>query len=339
MFQVFTDLASWLTYQILGLTEQTKLAEAIHFFIEDVSKIFVLLIVMIYVIALLRSSLNVERVRDYLSGKHRSIGYLMGSSFGAITPFCSCSSIPVFLGFTSAGIPVGITMAFLLTSPLINEVAVLLLLSLLGWKFTLLYVLIGMSVGMIGGMFLDAIKAERWLQDFAAKALAQGQQQALVQSSKPIDAVDQTLEKTKVSFAQRHKFAKNEAAEIFGRVWKWVIVGVGLGAALHGFVPDGWLQQHLGDGQWWSVPAAVILGIPLYSNATGIIPVMESLINNGLPIGTTLAFCMSTVAASFPEFILLKQVMQWRLLAVLFAILLVSFTCVGWIFNFLTPYL
>ena len=143
----------------------------------------------------------------------------------------------------------------------------------------------------------------------------------------------------KLSFQQRHAFAKEEMLEIFGRVWKWVIIGVGAGAALHGFVPDGWIEHHLGDGQWWSVPAAVLLGIPLYSNATGVIPIMESLINNGLPVGTTLAFCMSTVAASFPEFILLKQVMQWKLLATVFLLLLVSFTIVGWIFNALSSFL
>ncbi len=142
-----------------------------------------------------------------------------------------------------------------------------------------------------------------------------------------------------MSLSDRHQFAKEETLEIFGRVWKWVIVGVGLGAALHGFVPDGWIESHLGDGQWWSVPAAVLLGIPLYSNATGVIPVMESLIVNGLPVGTTLAFCMSTVAASFPEFILLKQVMQWRLLATVFVMLLVAFTLIGWIFNAFTPLL
>jgi uncharacterized membrane protein YraQ (UPF0718 family) len=142
-----------------------------------------------------------------------------------------------------------------------------------------------------------------------------------------------------LTFAERHRFAQDETREIFGRVWKWVLIGVGLGAALHGFVPDGWIEAHLGDGQWWSVPAAVGLGIPLYSNATGVIPVMESLIVNGLPIGTTLAFCMSTVAASFPEFILLKQVMQWRLLATLFVLLLTAFTLVGWIFNLLTPFI
>ncbi|MDG2393323.1 MAG: permease [Thalassotalea sp.] len=330
MFEIFTQFATWLVVDVFGLSKATKLGDALHFFIEDTTKIFFLLLVMIYIIALLRASINVERVRDYLAGKNKGVGYVLGSGFGAITPFCSCSSIPVFLGFTSAGIPVGITMAFLITSPLINEVAVLLLLSLLGWKFTLLYVVIGMSVGILGGVFLDAIKAERWLQSFAAKALERGQQSAAITNSKASESL---------SLKQRHGFAKAETLEIFGRVWKWVIIGVGLGSALHGFVPDGWIENHLGDGQWWSVPSAVLLGIPLYSNATGVIPVMESLINKGLPIGTTLAFCMSTVAASFPEFILLKQVMQWRLLAVLFILLLVAFTLIGWIFNFISPYI
>ncbi|WP_413485316.1 permease [Shewanella baltica] len=331
MFQIFTDFATWLVYGVFGLEAGSALGGAVHFFVEDVSKIFVLLVVMIYFIALLRASLDVERVRDYLAGKNKGVGYLLGSIFGAITPFCSCSSIPVFLGFTSAGIPLGITMAFLITSPLINEVAVLLLMSLLGWKFTLLYVAVGMTVGMLGGLLLDAIKAERWLQSFAAEALVRGRQMAV---SNEVSTTERVL-----SFSERHEFAKAEALEIFGRVWKWVIIGVGLGAALHGFVPEGWVETHLGQGQWWSVPAAVLVGIPLYSNATGIIPVMESLLANGLPIGTTLAFCMSTVAASFPEFILLKQVMQWRLLAVLLVVLLTAFTLVGWIFNFAAPYL
>jgi len=333
MLQIFTHLANWLTYDLLGLQADTRLGIALHFFVEDVSKIFALLIVMIYVIALLRASLNVERVRDFLAGKHRGMGYFLGSVFGAVTPFCSCSSIPVFLGFTSAGIPVGITMAFLLTSPLINEVAVLLLLSLLGWKFTLLYITVGMAVGILGGRFLDAIRAERWLQSFAAKALESAHQDAYK------SATGYTAATERLSYLDRHRFARNETLEIFLRVWKWVILGVGLGACLHGFVPDGWIETHLGAGQWWSVPAAVLLGIPLYSNATGVIPVMESLIVNGLPVGTTMAFCMSTVAASFPEFILLKQVMQWRLLVTVFFMLLVAFTIIGWTLNALSPYL
>ena len=326
MFAWFTQLADWLVYGCLDLSNQTQVGQAIHFFVEDVSKIFALLIVMIYSIAWLRASLNIERVRGYLAGKPKLVGYGLGSGFGAITPFCSCSSIPVFLGFTSAGIPIGITMAFLLTSPLINEVAILLLFSLLGLEITLLYVVTGIGIGIIGGALLDLLKAERWLQPLAAKAYAMGRESSQ-------QAKQAMPEATAISWQQRHQFAKSETTEIFGRVWKWVIIGVGLGAALHGFVPAGWLEANLGDGQWWSVPLAVLMGIPLYANATGVIPVMESLLLQGVPLGTTLAFCMSTVAASFPEFVMLKQVMQWRLLAILFSLLLVSFTIMGWVLN------
>jgi len=323
VLSIFPMFADWLIFGLLGFSAETRLGNALHFFVEDTAKIFVLLIIMIYVIALLRASLNVEHIRNYLAGKHRGVGYFLGSLFGAITPFCSCSSIPLFLGFTSAGIPVGISMAFLITSPLINEVAVLLLLSLLGWKLTLVYIVVGMAVGILAGFFLDLIRAERMLQPFAAKAYENSRHMQL-----------QEVALQRMSLTDRHNFARTELLDILQRVWKWVFIGVGLGAALHGYVPDGWMQANLGHGQWWSVPAAVLVGIPLYSNATGVIPVMESLIVKGLPLGTTLAFCMSTVAASFPEFILLKQVMQWRLLAIIFLLLLASFTLVGWVLNF-----
>lgn len=349
MLAFFTELANWITFTLLGLSPSSKLGDAIHFFIEDTTKIFFLLVVMIYFIALLRASLNIEKVRDYLARKNRFFGYITGSVFGAITPFCSCSSIPVFLGFTSAGIPVGITMSFLLTSPLINEVAVLLLLSLVGWEITLLYVLVGMAVGILGGVFLDLIRAERMLQPFALKAYqsatATMSVTATMSATTEASATETTMSATEttmsstetnaptMSFRDRHNFAKRELMDIFSRVWKWVFIGVGLGAALHGYVPVSWLEGNLGDGQWWSVPLAVLLGIPLYSNATGVIPIMESLITKGLPIGTTMAFCMSTVAASFPEFILLKQVMTWKLLTIIFSLLLLSFTVIGWILN------
>lgn len=334
MLEIFTLFANWLTYDLMGLSPDTKLGTSIHFFIEDTTKILFLLVVMIYVIALARASMNLERVRAYIQQKHRLVGYFFGSGFGAITPFCSCSSIPLFLGFTSAGIPLGITMAFLFTSPIINEVAVIMLWSLLGWKFTLAYIVIGMAVGIVGGMILDAVKGERWLKDFAAKAY---QKAAVAAKSHPSDI--EVAETPKLTFKERHQFAKDELKEIVGRIWKWVLIGVGLGAALHGFVPDGWFAENLGSGQWWSVPAAVLAGLPLYSNATGVIPVMESLIAKGLPVGTTLAFCMSTVAASFPEFIMLKQVMTFRLLAMIFVILLANFMVVGWVINAIGPWL
>lgn len=319
---MFKQFADYLTFTLMGLVPGSRVGEALNFFIYDTLKIFFLLIVMIYLIGLVRVSLPVERVRAYLAGKHRLVGYFLGSVFGAVTPFCSCSSIPVFLGFISAGIPVGMTMAFLLTSPLINEIAVILLLSLVGWKITLLYILIGLGVGIIGGLFLDGIKAERMLQGFARKVYEEGQHAHLA-----------AVEKKRITMLERHQFARRELAEVFGRVWIWVIVGVGVGAGLHGFVPDTWFETHLGAGQWWSVPVATLIGIPLYSNATAIIPVMESLIVKGLPLGTTLAFCMSTVAASIPEFVMLKQVMQWRLLAIVFVMLLTAFTIVGWALN------
>ena len=224
-----------------------------------------------------------------------------------------------------ARIPLGITMAFLITSPLINEIAVVLLWGLLGWKFTLIYVSIGMLSGIIGGIIMDMIHAERWLQPFLLQALDKG------------DFTPQKSEvagnKSRMSLMDRHEFAYGEMTGVFKRVWLWVIVGVGLGALLHGFVPQEWFTENLGAGQWWSVPVAVAVGIPLYTNVTGIIPIMESLLLKGLPIGTTLAFCMSTVAASLPEVLMLKQVMRWKLLAVFLGMLLIIFTLVGWVFN------
>jgi uncharacterized protein len=321
MLTIFTKLADLIAYQWLGLEQGSRLGSSVHFFIEDVTKIYALLIVMIYGIGWLRASLNTERVRDYLVGKHRFWGYLAGSGFGAVTPFCSCSSIPLFLGFTQAGIPLGITMAFLITSPIINEVAIVLLGSLLGIRFMFVYVGLGLVAGILGGFILDAIKAERFLTPLV---------EAVRKAPKTSSGES---EPSRLSFRDRHEFAKGEFQSIFSRVWKWVLIGVGLGALLHGFVPESFIVSHLGSGQWWSVPGAVLLGIPLYSNASGIIPVAESLLGKGLPVGTTLAFMMSTVAASFPEFMLLKQVMQPRLLLYFFMILLSMFTLVGWILN------
>ena len=324
MFEVFTMLADWLTYQVFGLDTQTHIAESIHFFIEDTSKIFVLLFVLIYFIALLRAAMNAEKVRDYLSGKKRGFGYILGSIFGAITPFCSCSSIPLFLGFVSARIPLGITMAFLLTSPLINEIAIVLLGSLLGIKFTIMYVIIGMGLGIIGGIIIDLFKAEKWLIPQLAKMYQKV-------NESPLQQAQQTGNMT---LKERHEFAKSEVIMILKRIWKWIIIGVGIGALIHGMVPATWFAENLGDGQWWTVPVAAVVGIPMYTNATAIIPIMGSLLAKGLPLGTTLAFCMSAVAASIPEFMMLKQVMTFKLLSLIFIYLLISMSVIGWFFNF-----
>jgi uncharacterized membrane protein YraQ (UPF0718 family) len=325
MLALFPWFADIITFRLFGLDPETRIADALHFFIEDVTKIYALVLVMIYIIAMLRAGLDTERVRGFLKGRSRFISYLMASLFGAVTPFCSCSSIPLFLGFTTAGIPLGITMAFLITSPMINEVAIALLGGLLGVKFTVIYVITGMSAGILGGWFLDLIRADRHLTDLGNQAVSLAGQDDL--------GKEHVHKPKKLGLRDRHEFAILEVKTIFARIWKWVLIGVGLGAALHGFVPESFITDNLGEGQWWSVPAAVLIGIPLYSNATGIIPVAESLLLKGLPVGTTLALMMSTVAASFPEFILLKQIMKTRLLVIFFFMLLFFFTLAGWLFN------
>ncbi len=317
--------AHWFAFDLLALDTTAPMGAAVRFFVYDTAKILLLLVLMVYVIGWLRGGMRVERVRDYLAGRGRGVGYALGAGFGAVTPFCSCSSIPLFLGFTSARIPLGVTLAFLITSPLINEIAVVLLWGLLGWKFTLLYVAAGILAGMVGGLLMDALHAERWLQPFLLDAVNGA-------PAPPSAGMD---ESPRLGLEDRYAFAWSETRAVFRRVWLWVVVGVGLGALLHGYVPQEWLTERLGAGQWWSVPLAVAVGIPLYTNVTGIVPVMESLLLKGVPLGTTLAFCMSTVAASLPEALMLKQVMRWKLLAVFLGMLLILFTLAGWLFNLL----
>lgn len=323
--QIFTTIADLISYRLLGLQSETRLGEAVHFFIEDVTKIYVLLTIMIYIISFLRAGLDTDRIRKFLSGKHRLAGYALASGFGAITPFCSCSSIPLFLGFTSARIPLGITMAFLITSPMINEVAILLLGSLFGIKFLLIYVITGLSAGILGGIFIDLIGAEKYLMPIGHKAVSMGE------TGREIPT--ESIEHRRLTMGERHRFAIHEFKTIFLRVWLWVILGVGIGSFLHGFIPEGYIENMLSGKEWWTVPAAVVVGIPLYSNASGIIPVAQTLLAKGLPMGTTLAFMMSVVAASIPEFTMLRQVMKPRLLLIFFLMLLTFFTLAGWLFN------
>lgn len=320
----------WLVFDFLEFTPGSHAGSSLEFFIYDTVKILMLLAALIYVIAWLRASLQIDKVRTYLSQKQRGVGYFLGASFGAITPFCSCSSIPLFLGFTTAGIPMGISMSFLITSPLINEIAIVLLWGLLGWKFTVAYIAAGMLAGMAGGWFMDKIKANRWLQPYILEKI----------NTVPTSQIESSSgDRVKLSIRQRHDFAYNEMSSIFKRVWKWVLVGVGIGALLHGYVPENWFAENFSANEWWTVPAAVFAAIPLYSNVTGIIPVMESLLLKGLPIGTTMAFCMSAVVASIPEFIMLRQIMTFRLQLIFLAYLWVILNIVGWGFNTIGPYI
>jgi uncharacterized membrane protein YraQ (UPF0718 family) len=317
---MFEKLGNWVAYQLLGLSAETQLGAAVQFFVMDISKIFVLLVVVIYVMGLLRALLTPEKVRDYVRGKPKWLARTLAILLGGVTPFCSCSSVPLFIGFVEAGIPLGVTYSFLIASPMINEVAVVILIGVVGWKVAALYVLAGIVVAYVGGMIMEWLKTERWVEDYVWKlhmAKYNGEQE----------------EKTQ-TLADRHAFAMHEVKEIVGRIWKWVIIGVGVGAWFHGFVPQEWVAENLaGEAHWWSVPAAVLLGVPLYSNATGVIPIAEAMLAKGVPIGTTLALMMSIAALSLPEMLILRKVIRWPALAIFASVLAISFMIVGWLFN------
>jgi uncharacterized membrane protein YraQ (UPF0718 family) len=319
MFDVFTRLADWTAYRLLGLDPGSKLADAVHFFVEDTTKIFALLTVIVFVMGLFRTLLSPEKVRGYIEGKSRGVGYLLAVVLGAVTPFCSCSSVPLFIGFLEGGIPVGVTMAFLITSPLVNEVAVVILASIVGWKLTAVYVATGMGVGIVGGVLIDRLRMERYVEDYVWK-IRMG---ALAQV-----AVDTSL-------AGRVRYAWGEVTGIVGRIWLYVIVGIGIGAALHGYVPQELFARYAAADNPFAVPAAVLMGLPLYSNATGVIPVAEALLAKAVPVGTVIAFMMSVVAISPPEFIMLRKVLKVPMLAFFGGFLTVAFVLVGYLLNVL----
>ncbi len=317
---MFDALASLLVYQGLGLNPGSHLGAALHFFVMDVSKIFVLLVFVIYVMGLLRALLSPERVREFVRGRPDWQARGFAVTLGAVTPFCSCSSVPLFIGFVEAGIPLGVTFSFLIASPMINEVAAVILVGILGWKLAALYVAAGLLVAWFGGIVMQLFKPERWVEEYVWK----------------IQMGQANLPEPDRSFAGRHHYAAAEVREIVGRIWKWVLLGIGVGALFHGFVPEGWVSEHLGGHAWYTVPAAVGLGIPLYSNATGVIPVAEAMLTKGVAVGTTLALMMSVAALSLPEMLILRKVIKWQALALFAGVLAIAFTLVGWAFNVLT---
>jgi uncharacterized membrane protein YraQ (UPF0718 family) len=314
---MFDVLANLVVYALLGLRPGSALAEALHFFVMDTAKIFTLLVIIIYVMGLLRALLSAERVREYVRGKPKWLARTLAIVLGAITPFCSCSSVPLFIGFVEAGIPLGVTFSFLIASPMINEVAVVILAGVLGWKLAVLYVVAGLTVAYVGGVVMERFKPERWVEEYVWK-IQMGQLQLPEQDN---------------SLRGRHRFAVAEVKEIVGRIWKWVVAGIAVGALFHGFVPEAWVSEYLAGDDWYSVPAAVLLGIPLYSNATGVIPVAEAMLGKGVAIGTTLALMMSIAALSLPEMLILRKVIRWPALAIYASVLAVAFTLVGWLFN------
>ncbi|MFW5954682.1 MAG: permease [Guyparkeria sp.] len=317
---MFEWLADRLVHDLLGLNEGDRWADALHFFVLDTAKIFVLLVVVIYAMGLLRAFVSPERVRAYVRGRPRWLARLLAILLGAVTPFCSCSSVPLFIGFVEAGIPMGVTFSFLIASPMINEIAVVLLAGILGWEIALLYVAAGITVAWFGGMVMERLRTERWVEDYVWK-IQMGEAHGVEPDN---------------SWRGRHRFAVAEVREIVRRVWKWVVIGIAVGAGFHGFVPGEWVTEYLGgENNWLAVPGAVLLGIPLYANATGVIPVAEAMLGKGAAIGTTLAFMMSVAALSIPEMLILRKVIRWPALAWFAGVLAVAFILVGWGFNLL----
>ena len=317
MFEIFDRLGDWIAYSLLNLSSNSALGSAVQFFVMDVTKIFFLLGIIVFLIGLFRSLLTPERVRKVVAGRSRAVSYPMAVGLGAVTPFCSCSSVPLFIGFLEAGIPLGVTMAFLIASPMINEVAIVVLAAAVGWKVAALYVAAGLTVGIVGGLIIEFFKLEKWVEEYVWKI--QMGETAIQQSSNSLKA--------------RLQFAWGEVKTIIGRIWIYVLVGIGIGAALHGFVPQSFFIKYASADNLFAVPAAVLVGIPLYSNATGVIPIVEALMAKDVPIGTVLALMMSVAAISLPEMIILRKVLKPQLIATFTAILFIAFIGVGYLFN------
>ncbi|WP_296695897.1 permease [Thiocapsa sp. UBA6158] len=317
---MFDTLGDLLVYRLLGIDPASHLGAALHFFVMDTTKIFFMLVIIIYVMGLFRALLSPERVRAYVRGKPEWAARSTAVGLGAVTPFCSCSSVPLFIGFVEAGIPLGVTFSFLIASPMINEVAVVILIGILGWEVTLMYVAAGLTVAYVGGLVMERFRPERWVEPYVWQ----------------IHMGELKMPEPDTSLAGRHRYAMGEVREILRRLWKWVLLGIGVGALFHGYVPEEWVVEHLGGtDNWLAVPGAVLLGIPLYSNATGVIPVAEAMLGKGVAIGTTLAFMMSIAALSLPEMIILRKVIRWPGLALYAGVLAVAFILVGYGFNLL----
>jgi uncharacterized membrane protein YraQ (UPF0718 family) len=303
----------------LGLTRQTHLGEAVHFFFYDTPKVLLLLTGIVFLMGVVHTFVSPERTRAMLSGKRLGVGNVMAASLGIVTPFCSCSAVPLFIGFLSAGVPLGVTFSFLISAPMVNEVALALLFGMFGWKVAGLYLVLGLTVAIVAGMVIGKLGMERHLEDWVRA----------MQASQSAECAGETLH-----WAERIDAGVAHVKDIVGKVWPYILVGIGVGAAIHGYVPQDFMASIMGkDAPWWSVPAAVLIGVPMYSNAAGIIPVVEALIGKGAALGTVLAFMMSVIALSLPEMIILRKVLKVPLIATFAGVVALGILIVGYVFN------
>lgn len=315
MIKIFAD---WLTYAIFKIAPQTFFADAVDFFIYDTIKIFLLLIVIIFVVSIIRSFIPPEKIRKILSSEKKYFGNVLASLLGIITPFCTCSAIPLFLGFLEAGVPLGTTFSFLVASPMINEVALVLLFGMFGWKIALFYIASGLVISILSGIVIGHLKVENLVKEFAYK-----------------NKSDEQLQLPKMTWKQRISYAKNYTIEIIKNVWIYIVIGIGIGAWIHGYVPTDFLAEYASADKWYAVPLAVLVGIPLYSNAAGVIPLVGILTEKGVAMGTSLAFMMAVTGLSLPEFMILKKVMKTKLIVIFASIVGLGIILTGYLFNFI----
>jgi uncharacterized membrane protein YraQ (UPF0718 family) len=319
LYTSLDKISEFLIFKVFNMTPEKHLTEALRFFIFEVPKVLLLLVLIIFIVGIVRSYFSAERTRKALEGKSLFTGNVMASLLGVVTPFCSCSAIPLFLGFVEAGIPLGVTFSFLIAAPMINEVALVLLIGLFGWKVAVIYVLTGLTIAILAGFLIEKLNMSRYVADWVYKTHAQ-----------------QALEsEQKMTFNQRISAGGDVVKEIVGKIWIYIILGIAVGAGAHGFVPDEYLAGALGNEHWYSIPLAILVGIPLYSNAAGIIPIVSVLIEKGVTLGTALAFMMSVIGLSLPEIIILKKVLKWQLIGVFVGVVAVGIIIVGFIFNYL----
>lgn len=309
------QIADYITFDLLKLTPRTHPGEALDFFLYDTAKIFLLLTTIIYVVAIIRTSFPPEKTKRMLSHKREYVGNVLAALLGIVTPFCSCSAVPLFIGFVESGVPLGVTFSFLISSPMVNEVALIMLWGLFGWKIALIYIGTGLVVAIVAGIVIGKLKMEKYVQDYVWKMQVGN-----------AEIIEQT-------FREKLDYAREYTLGLLKKIWPYVVVGVGIGAFIHGYAPQDFLVRYAGRDNPFAVPLAVLIGVPLYSNAAGVIPIVHALMEKGLPIGTTLAFMMAVTALSLPEAIILKNVLKNRLLAVFFGIVAVSIVLVGYLFN------
>ncbi|WJT00909.1 permease [Novosphingobium humi] len=316
LYRQLQPVSRWLVAQ-LPIRPGSHLATSVEFFFYDTPKVLMLLTLVVFVMGVVRSFFSPERTRALLAGRREGVGNIAASMLGIVTPFCSCSAVPLFVGFVSAGVPLGVTFSFLISAPMVNEVALGLLFALVGWKVALTYLAFGLSIAILSGWIIGRLRLEGWLEPWVRE----------------VRAGEDPLDDGHRNWVERFEAGWEAVKEIVGKVWYWIIAGIAAGAFIHGYVPAGLLARIMGAGAWWSVPAAVMVGVPMYSNAAGIIPVVEALLGKGAALGTVLAFMMSVTALSMPEMIILRKVLSLRLIAVFAGVVALGILAVGYLFN------